>query len=132
MKIQEVVICKVLGEPTMHYSLAIKESYTYKLLCDGKVVDALGCAGDGARPTCGNCLALDKPKDAAQAAKEVGQLLGYESRGGGWIYKNDQAICQGWNAFARSMLAEFAAEGYVVPVVGLEGRKRFQVVVGAL
>ena len=132
MKIQEIVICKVPGKPAMHYSLAVRESYTYKLLCNGAVVDALGCAGESAHPTCSNCLALDKPKDADQAAKEVGQMLGYESRGGGWVYKNDQAVCQGWSAFARTMLAGFAAEGYVVPIVGLDGRKRFQVIVGAL
>lgn len=129
MKTQVVVLCKPLGIPTVHYSVAIQESYSYKLLCNGKVVDALGCSGESAQPTCKHCQALDIPKDAESAAREVGRMLGYVSKEGGWVYKNDRPVCQGWNAFARRYLAQFAAEGYVVPVVGLERGKRFQVVV---
>ena len=115
----------------VHYSLAIRECYEYKLLCNGAVVDALGCSGDSAQPTCPACQALDVPMDAEKAARVLGKMLGYEGKAGGWVYKDGRAICQGWRAFAHSHLAHFAAEGYLMPVIGRDGTRRFQVVVGA-
>ena len=129
---QPIVLAKPVGIPTIHYALAIQESYTYKLLCNGKVVDALGCSGDSSQPTCKHCQAMDKPLDAETAARTLGEMLGYEGRAGGWVYKDGKAICQGWNAFARKSLGRFAAEGYLVPTFLSNGAKRFQVVVGAL
>jgi hypothetical protein len=129
MKLAEIDLAKPLGIQTIHYSVAIRESYAYRLLCNGKVVDALGCAGESAHPTCRRCQALDVPKKAEAAGREVGEMLGYEGREGGWIYKQGRPVCHGWGAFANRYLASFAAEGYVVPVIGQDRIKRFQVVV---
>lgn len=40
-------------------------------------------------------------KGLLRAAKDYAKSTGYAGREGGWIYRNGNPICQGWETFAR-------------------------------
>lgn len=58
--------------------------------------------------------------DLAKAGKVLGETQGYEGRPGGWIYRNDVPVVQGWAMFG----ARKCASREIVRVVDARGQQQ--------